>query len=300
MENYRRILITGSAGLLGEALLKQFASHFEVIATYHKTPPIETYPIHEKVQADLADPLECRSLIETVAPDMILNSAAWVDVDGCETDRERARRSNFELLRNLVDSIGEKKPLIVQVSTDYIFSGREHPGRVDDPPEPLNYYGETKLLAEEYLRENYTNYLIARTCALFATPREGKTNLINYFYDNLMAGKSVSAPDDQFANPILIDNLAELVLEATQKEMIGIAHLGGPDYVSRFDFACIFAEVFGYDPELIIPVSAEIQKRPAQRPRFAGLDISETVSRFETPLMPLKQALAQVKSELAK
>ena len=300
MENNRRILITGSAGLLGEALLKQFAPHFEVIAAYHKTPPVETYAIHEKVQADLADALECRKLVETVAPDLILNSAAWVDVDGCETDRERARRSNFDLLRNLVDSIGEKNPRIVQVSTDYIFSGREHPGRVDDPPEPLNYYGESKLLAEEYLRENCTNYLIARTCALFATPREGKTNLINYFYDNLRAGQSVSAPDDQYANPILIDNLAELLLEGALKELIGIVHLGGPDYVSRYDFARLFADVFGYDPELIEPVSAENQKRPAPRPRFAGLDISETVSRFETPLTPLKQSLAQVKSELAK
>jgi dTDP-4-dehydrorhamnose reductase len=249
-DNNIRVMVTGSAGLLGTALLPKFIPHFELIAVYHNERPVVRDEFLQIISADLADPEECRKILDKIAPDIILNSAAWVDVDGCEMDRKRAYRSNFEIVQNLVDMAPDEHPLLIQVSTDYVFNGSSHPGKINDPPDPLNYYGETKLLAEEYLRDNYRNYLIARTCALIGSPQQGKTNLINYFYDNLRAGKQVFAPADLYANPIWIENLAELLLEAAQKRYNGVVLLGGLDYMSRYDCALQFAEIFDFDPNL--------------------------------------------------
>lgn len=286
-----RVLITGSAGFLGQSLLRRFGDSFQIIAIYNNTRPEAESENLEFYHADLAERAQVEKALLDTRPNVIVNSAAWVDVDGCETDRERALRSNYTVAENLA-CVSEKQGLyLLQISTDYIFNGRDHPARIDDVPDPLNYYGRTKLMAEKYIRENHTNFLIARTCALVGTPRSGKTNLLNYFYDNLRAGKRVMAADDIFANPIWTLNLANLIVEAAAGRMTGVVHLGGADYMSRYDFALAFAEVFGFDQNLIVPVSADSQKRPATRPQYAGLDIERSRERFQTKILTAREAL---------
>jgi dTDP-4-dehydrorhamnose reductase len=297
-KNKNRALITGSAGLLGKALLRRFRRDFHVIAIYNNTRPEAEYENLEIYHADLADRAQAEKAIPDTKPDIIINSAAWVDVDGCERDRDRAMRSNYTVAENLA-RVSEKRDLyILQISTDYIFNGRDHPARIDDVPDPLNYYGRTKLMAEEYIREKHSNFLIARTCALVGTPGSGKTNLLNYFYNSLRAGKKVMAPDDIYANPIWIENLADLIVEAAAGRMTGVVHLGGADYMSRYDFALAFAEVFGFDQSLIVPISADSQKRPAPRPQYAGLDIERSRERFRTKILTVREALRGIRDLL--
>ncbi len=290
-----RVLITGSAGFLGQSLLRRFGDGFQIIAIYNNTRPEVEYENPEVYHADLAERVQVEKALLDTKPDVIVNSAAWVDVDGCETDRARAMRSNYTVAENLA-CVSEKQGLyFLQISTDYIFNGRDHPAKIDDVPDPLNYYGRTKLMAEEYIRENNSNFLIARTCALVGTPRSGKTNLLNYYYDNLKKGKSVMAPDDIYANPIWIENLADLIVEAAAGRMTGVVHLGGADYMSRYDFAQTFAEVFGFDQNLIIPVSADSQKRPAIRPQYAGLDIERSRELFQAKILTAREALRAIR-----
>jgi len=163
----------------------------------------------------------------------------------------------------------------------------------------LNYYGQTKLRAENYIRNNLENYLLARTCALLGNPNRGRTNLINYFYDKLSNNQKVTAPDDLYANPIWIDNLSELILEAIRKKIRGVAHLGGADYMSRFEFARIFAEIFDFETSLVEAVSASSQNRPAKRPQYAGLDISETQPKFATKFLAVREALNMIRKRSA-
>jgi dTDP-4-dehydrorhamnose reductase len=290
-----RVIITGSAGLLGQALLRRFRPDFHVIAIYNNTRPAAEYENLELYHADLAERAQVEKALLDMKPDFIVNSAAWVDVDGCETDRERAIRSNYTVAENLVRVSEEQGLYLLQISTDYIFNGRKHPARIDDVPDPLNFYGRTKLMAEEYIRKNHSNFLIARTCALVGAPRSGKTNLLNYFYDNLRAGKKVMAPNDIYANPIWIENLADLIAEAAVGRMSGVVHLGGADYMSRYNFALAFAEVFGFDQNLIVPVSADSQKRAATRPQYAGLDIERSPERFQTKILTIREALRGIR-----
>ena len=293
--NGNKLLLTGSAGLLGEALIDKLCGRFSLIAVYNNNPPVSKCEGYIKYQADLADEAQAEDAVDKLKPDIIVNSAAWVDVDGCESDRERAWKSNYKVVENLVNSTCQKGTYLIQISTDYIFNGKDHPGRIDDRPDPLNYYGQTKLMAEEYIRRNHPNYLIVRTCALMADPKRGKTNLLNYFYDNLKAGRQVVAPDDIYANPIWIHNLAELIAEALERHLTGILHMGGMDHISRYEFGKILADVFGFDKELVKPVSADRQRRPAKRPQYAGLDMEQSKGIFKTEILPVRKALMKIK-----
>jgi dTDP-4-dehydrorhamnose reductase len=289
-----KLVLTGAAGLLGQAVLRIFNGNYDLAALINRTeidnPPHDL----EIVRADLSDKKAAADLIHDHNPDIILNAAAWVDVDGCESDRKRALKSNFSIVENLINAIKDSKTYFIQISTDYVFNGVDHPANVEDNPAPLNYYGRTKLMAEEYITDNYARYLIARTCALFGLPNRGQTNLINYFYDSLKAGKEVQAPEDIYANPIWVENLAELLLEAIGKGYKGMLHLGGKDYLSRYEFARVFARVFGFDEDLVKPTTAIHQKRPARRPQYAGLNVEQTQEKFDTPLLSAHEALSAI------
>ena len=292
----QKIMITGCAGLLGTALIDNISTNHNVLGIYLNTEPqiVTSAKIRYK-KADLTKAEAVAGLIEEYQPDTIVNSAGWVDVDGCESDLTRAENSNFGIAKNIVDVIKETDIYLIQISTDYIFNGRAHPGKIDDKPDPLNFYGQTKLMAEDYIKENLENYLIARTCALLGNPNQGRTNLINYFYDRLSHGRKVTAPNDLYANPIWINNLSELIAEAVQKNIRGAVHLGGADYLSRYEFARIFAEIFGFKADLVEPVSAVSQERPAKRPQYAGLDISDTVPKFATKFLTVREALTRIR-----
>jgi dTDP-4-dehydrorhamnose reductase len=294
MSQPKKVLITGASGLLGQAVSEKFLGHYEIIAVVNRTGLNIKSDSLIQHKADLTDKSQTRQLIEKYSPDVVINSAAWVDVDGCENDRDRALSTNYTIVENLAESCMKQDTYFVQISTDYIFDGVDHPAKPDDTPSPLNYYGQTKLLAESYIKENHSNFLIARTCALIGSPNQGQTNLLNYFYDGLNSGKTIAAPNNLFSNPIWVDHLADLILEAVNKHLTGIIHLGGAEYLSRYDFALIFADIFGFDRNLINPVSANNQNRPAKRPQYAGLDIESTKKLFDTDFQLIRDALRQM------
>ncbi len=292
-----RIMITGAAGLLGRALIGEFVPKYDVIAVIHNTPKVDLPHGLTYATADLSNKSEVRQLLADHDPEIILNAAGWVDVDGCESDRKRALKSNYIIVENLVNEAKSKNLYIIQISTDYIFNGVDHPATIEDSPAPLNYYGKTKLMAEECLIDRYARYLIARTCALVGSPNKGQTNLLNYFYDGLKAGKIIEVPKDIYANPIWVKNLSELLVEAVDKRLKGIVHLAGKDYLSRYDFANVFADVYGFDRSLIKPIPAIYHKRPARRPQHAGLNIDQTLEKFTTPILSVHEMLTRIKDQ---
>ena len=135
-----KLIIAGSAGLLGEALAHKFCGHFKLIGIYNNNPPSVDCKGLTKYQADLADAGQVKNALAKLNPDIIINSAAWVDVDGCESDRERALKSNYKVVENLVNFSQRQNIYLIQISTDYIFNGKDHAGRINDKPDPLNYY----------------------------------------------------------------------------------------------------------------------------------------------------------------
>ena len=171
--NNKKILVVGSNGLLGQKLC-------EIIVrggAYNLTiASIEEKPLRQVVGAqyirvDITNKKDVKSLVSTCHPDVIINAAAMTNVDACETERELCWRINVDGVENLVDAAKKSNTKVVHISTDYIFDGKNGPYAEDDRPEPLSYYGKSKLASENLLRTSGVPFLIARTMVLYGFAR---------------------------------------------------------------------------------------------------------------------------------
>src|SRR5207237_9050977 len=139
---------------------------------------------------------------------------------------------------------------VVAVSTDYVFDGEEGPYAEDDPPRPLNVYGRTKL-AGERAALGHPNAAIGRTAVLFGWHPGSRSNVALWLLERLARGEPAPAAADQWGNPTLTDNLAELLIELAQGGRRGIYHVAGASIRTRYELAREAADVFGFDPGLV-------------------------------------------------
>ncbi|MEE9167176.1 MAG: SDR family oxidoreductase [Candidatus Neomarinimicrobiota bacterium] len=266
----KRILITGAFGQLGEAVTQELQSHFDLLATGLAIPddfpcfcPIRTLDIQRRNRV-----FEC---VEKFDPDVILNLAAYTDVDGCEKKREQAWNVNVKGTENLLESVRTKQVKFIQISSDYIFEGRNGPYDESAVPNPINYYGKTKLAAENAVRGNATSWVILRTNVLYGASSVTKANFVDWVVQSLRAGTPIRVVNDQWGNPTWTGALAEAIKMAILLNVNGIFNYGGAEFLTRFEFARKIARVFDLDLSLITGVSTDDLKQEAQRPLKSGL-----------------------------
>ncbi|KPL02322.1 MAG: hypothetical protein AMJ73_08900, partial [candidate division Zixibacteria bacterium SM1_73] len=224
-------------------------------------------------------------------PHVIINAAAYTDVDGCEIHRDKAWAVNVGGVKNLVSICEKQKIKLIHLSTDYIFDGEQGPYSEDDPPEPVSFYGETKLESEKIIKESGIDFLIIRTNVLYGLGKNVKLNFLLWLLDKLSQNEKIKIVTDQFNNPTLADNLSFCILEMVKKNISGIYHIGGSEYLSRYDFAIKVANKFNFDKNNILPAKTEVLKQKARRPFKGGLKIDKAQSILETKLMNVNQAL---------
>jgi len=272
----RTVLITGSNGLLGQKLVCDFNPHFRVIACDLQPESYLSFPNLSYETLDITDRRRLAFQISFYHPDVIINAAAYTDVDGCEINRDKAWAVNVGGVKNLVSICEKQKIKLIHLSTDYIFDGEQGPYSEDDPPEPVSFYGETKLESEKIIKESGIDFLIIRT---------------NVLYGLGSHSEKIKIVTDQFNNPTLADNLSFCILEMVKKNISGIYHIGGSEYLSRHDFAIKVANKFNFDKNNILPAKTEVLKQKAKRPFKGGLKIDKAQSILETKLMNVNQAL---------
>ncbi len=271
--NNKKILVVGSNGLLGQKLC-------EIIVrggAYNLTiASIEEKPLRQVVGAqyirvDITNKKDVKSLVSTCHPDVIINAAAMTNVDACETERELCWRINVDGVENLVDAAKKSNTKVVHISTDYIFDGKNGPYAEDDRPEPLSYYGKSKLASENLLRTSGVPFLIARTMVLYGFAPGVKANFALWLIDSLESKKAVNVVDDQIGNPTLVDDLAYGLIQGFEMERTGVYNLAGREILTRYEFALKLAKVFNLDAALINPITTDSLKQPAPRPLKSGL-----------------------------
>jgi dTDP-4-dehydrorhamnose reductase len=217
------------------------------------------------VKLDITNRDAVRSTIQSIKPDVIVNCAAFVDVDRAETEREIAWRTNTSAVEYLIESARKTDARIIHISTDFIFDGIKSPYSETAAPNPLNYYGRTKLASENALRSSGIHHCILRAPLLYGTEELQWKNMAMRVYDSLLKKKQFAAFTDIQVTPTLIDDLAFAVTRATELHKHGIYHIGGPEMVSRFEFAQRIAKQFHLDESLIVPVTSE--GHAANRPK---------------------------------
>jgi dTDP-4-dehydrorhamnose reductase len=292
----QRILITGANGLLGQKLVIHFSKWYELLATDLQLQSLIPVEHFKYCRLDLTDFSAVFELITEFQPDLVINAAAYTDVDGCEDNRELAWQVNVEAVRNLVGYCQKNKIGLVHYSTDYIFDGKAGPYSEEDKPNPLSYYGQTKLLSEEIIQDSGLEHLIIRSNVIFGIGEKVPRNFFLWVFEKFKAGEPFRVVDDQFNNPTLNENLALATLEAVEKNFKGVLNIGGSEYLSRYDFAVKVARTFGFKESLVSPMKTTELKPKAVRPLKGGVKIDLAKSLFQLPLLDVGTSLEFIKT----
>lgn len=290
-----RLLVTGASGLLGHKLVKR------ALEKNH-----EVYSIYKENQTDLGKPIKIdltnRDLVfETITnikPQVIVHAAAYTDVDGCETNKELALKVNAEATRHIAMASAELNSHLIYVSTDYVFNGEKGLYTEEDQPNPINYYGYTKLKGEEYVKKYAKAWCIARTSVVYGWHLTKKLNFATWLINNLSKRKEVKVLIDQHVSPTLNTNLAEMLLEIAEKRFNGILHTAGAARVSRYEFALKLAEVFNLNADLIKPTKTNEMFWEAKRPKDSSLKVSKAEAILNVKPLKLGDALEAMKKQL--
>jgi dTDP-4-dehydrorhamnose reductase len=272
-----KILVTGSNGLLGQKLttLLQQDKSVHLIATA-KTPcvlPIANGVFH---QLNISEEKEVDKIVSSTKPDVIINTAAMTQVDQCQVEQEACLKSNVHGVNNLVSASHKYGVHLIHVSTDFIFDGTQELLDETAIPNPVNFYGESKLAGEKLILESTISWCIIRTVLVFGITQDmSRSNIVLWVKNNLEKGKSIQVVNDQWRTPTLAEDLASGCYLAALKKATGIYHVSGVDYMSVYEIAMRTAEFFKLDTSLIKPTNSSSFIQPARRPLKTGFIVDK-------------------------
>jgi len=277
------ILVTGASGLLGSSvLLRALEMQKEVVGIYNRYPfRLYGAACHS---IDLTDFNATRTAVATLRPSTIIHCAAATNVDWCEEHIQEARRINVSASSFLAQLANEINAKLVYVSTDGVFDGTHGHYSETDLPAPLNVYAQTKLLAEQEVLRAHSSALIVRV-TFYGRNVQPKQSLAEWVLDQLRQGNTVPGFTDVYFCPILVDDLAEIILEMVDRDLSGIYHVVGTEKVSKYEFARRLATAFGFNPTQVAPTKIADAQLRARRPHDTSLN-TEKVSRALGRSMP--------------
>lgn len=273
-----KILVTGAGGQLGAALRKTLIAH-EVVALTHQ-------------QLDIARLQQVREALGLHGPALVINAAAYNNVDGAESDLSAAYRGNSLGPRNLAVVTAERRTPLLHVSTDYVFDGdNSRPYHEYDQPNPQTVYGASKLAGEEAVRALNRRHYIVRTAWLYDVPGR---NFPNTMLTLAQTRPEVRVVSDQFGSPTYVPHLAQALARLLEAETYGTYHLAGQGGASWYELTRKLYEACGVRTS-VMPVATAEFPRPARRPRYSVLT---TIQDPQILLPPWEEGLAAFVSAL--
>lgn len=254
-----RVAIIGANGQLGSDLM-------QVLSAW------DVYPL-VRPGCDVRDAAAVRDVLREIQPRVVINTAAFTDVDACENDVQYAFDVNACAVRAVAETCASLRALLVQLSTDYVFDGGKHaPYREDDASHPLNVYGISKLAGEYFAQNTCPDHLVVRTSGLYgARGARGKGgNFIETMIRIAREGRPIRVVNDQMLTPTYTWDLAEAIRRLISTEAYGVYHVTNSGACSWYEFASRIFTRLDLTPELIPITSAEWGAR-ARRPPYSVL-----------------------------
>ncbi len=285
-----RVLITGATGQIGSALCATAPADFELHQVARNC--VAEQPFLHAI--DLSGPAEVQQLLRGVQPQIIINAAAWTDVDGAQRQVAAAHALNAELPGWLAAYAESRQVLLLHYSTDYVFAGDQPRAYQEtDHTDPGSTYGHGKLAGEQAILERTAAALILRTSWVYGGPTR---NFVASIAEKLIAGETLKVVDDQYGCPTWSRDVATCSWAAIQQLWpvqdglnTGLYHLAGADQGSWYDFACRIEQELGqldmlpYDPNLasrVAPCGTAEYPRPAPRPMYSMLNSNRFYQHF--------------------
>jgi len=293
----KRILITGANGLLGQRLISFYKSIKDVEllgCSIEKAPYYNDAPY---LQFDITSRDNVKKVVYDFYPDVVINAAGFTNVDLCEIQRETAWKVNVKGVEYLAEACRAIDSKLIQISTDYIFNGVNGPYDETAKPDPLGYYGRTKLASENALKISAVTYSVIRTNVLYGLANS-RPDFVRWVIDELSANKKIFVVKDQIGNPTFIEDLVQAINKIISFEKYSLYNIGGKDFVNRFEFASLVAEIFNLNKELIFPITTDQLKQTAKRPLNSGLITIKAETELGYKPHSITDALVLIKKQL--
>jgi dTDP-4-dehydrorhamnose reductase len=251
-----KILITGANGQLAGEFQESLKDYdYKVVSL-------------DRASLDISDMDSVREAFSRYNPDTVLNCAAYNFVDKAEQDFDTAYKVNTLGVRNLTFACKRNNALLVHYSSDYVFDGKKEDFYTEeDNTGPVNNYGKTKLLGENFLSEETEEFLLFRVSWVFG---EGKQNFLYKLVEWAKKNKVLKVVYDQISVPTYTKDIVNSTILAIERKLRGVYHLTNSGYASRYEVAHYFLERLGMD-NLVLPVSSDYFPSPAKRPFFSAM-----------------------------
>ncbi len=228
----------------------------------------------EEEECDITDISSIRNAVNSINPQVLINCAAYTDVDACEANHEKAFEINGEALKNLMQVCKENDILLVHFSTDFVFDGKkESPYTEEDKPSPLSIYGASKLLGEQYLLNSDTRFFLIRTSWMYGN---GGNNFVKAVINKTFNQSEIRIVDDQIGNPTWVKDIVDTSLRLLGTEEYGIYNYSNEGDCSWYEFACEIIKILQnsknkFRNTKVIPIKSAQLKRAAKRPAYSAL-----------------------------
>lgn len=248
----KKLLVTGASGLLGLNLALEASSNYAVYGV------VNSHRFHSPdftvLDVNLLAPEVVGRVYDESQPDWVIHCAALTDLDACATNPQLAKELNTNLPRRMAAEAAKRGALFLHISTDAVYDGQKGDYVEKNATNPLSIYARSKLAGERAVANSYPESIIARV-NMFGWSLTGEKSLAEFFFNNLRSRNPVKGFNDVFFSPLLVNNLGKILLRMLEEKLTGLYHVFSSDAISKYDFGVAIANRFGFDSNLISPIS---------------------------------------------
>jgi dTDP-4-dehydrorhamnose reductase len=299
----KTVLITGSNGLLGQKLIDLYLTKTDKIVIGSGVGPCR-HPLKDQfkyIELDITDEAQVQFKLNEIHIDTVINTAAMTNVDYCETDHEGCDKLNISAVKYLVNACNSINAHLIHLSTDFIFDGQHGPLTEKEEPNPLSYYGWSKLKGEQEII-NYSNcYTILRTVLVYGVVADmSRSNIVLWAKSALEKQQPMKVVNDQFRTPTLAEDLALGCFLTESKFVQGIFNISGKDFMRIDELVFRVADFFGYDKACVSTTSSDVLNQAAKRPPITGFIIDKARKELGYEPHSFEEGLTLLQSQLSK
>lgn len=270
-----KVLAFGASGLVGSKFLEINSQKYQIDAP-------------DVTEVDILDTAALEECFKKSSPDVVINFAAFTDVQGAEKDKDNKNCLCYKInvigAENVAKVSNKFGVHLIHISTDYVFDGKksDSPYTEEDSPNPINWYGQTKYLGETAVKDSGANAVIARLCMPYSARYELKGDVARFFLGAFQRGEEIIAIEDQKITPTIVDDIANALSVLIDGKPNGIYHVTASTWTTPFEFALMIGKAFGFDTNSVKKISMEEYNRGklAKLLKNSWLDTSKFEKEF--------------------